>query len=245
MRQYEKDFLWRDDDRPLEANLTQDRPLRAAIQKLAVAPDIKADLVARTDSYQAVLAVTTKEIATPRQLETEMSALYNRRELQVSSLDAIFDALMASTRQSGEETNAFINLVTTSSLVAITAIVSALSWLIGRGIARPIGNLTAIMQGLAAGDLNVDAPAQQQAEAERRHDDRDRRSDPGGYPGIGGPDAGHRPHDRRDQFDGGVHCHRGRTAWHGEAGDFPQHRPGGGAHTLRFGQYLNRDPGRG
>jgi methyl-accepting chemotaxis protein len=158
MRRHEKDFLERQDPK-YAAELQQEATTFASLlQSSALSPDAMTQVRDRLAKYQQDFTQLVE--ATLRQKEEikKVSSTFHEIEPRI---DALRNSIVRRTEIQGAAntaTQATTRTLITIGLVVIALTVALLTWLIGRGIARPVIAITATMKALAAGDKSVVIP---------------------------------------------------------------------------------------
>ncbi len=156
MRRHEKDFIARHDAKyaaELKARLPD---FVAGIANLA--PALREELMAKMNDYQAIFGRFLTETLAEQQSVKGLSTAYADIEPRLEALHTSFANRATSARQDGEAAKVATGRIVLLLTGLIAVLVVGLSWLIGRGIARPIVAVTGAMEALVAGNLNVALP---------------------------------------------------------------------------------------
>jgi len=156
MRRHEKDFMARLDPQygaKLKAELPE---FVAALDAAAPAADLRQDILAKMTAYQDVFARFMTGILDQQKVTKQLSAVYADAEPRLIALDEAISAQAETAAREGHAVSALIQHLMLVLLAVILVIVAGLSWLIGRGIARPVRLLTAVMVCLAGGDWSTE-----------------------------------------------------------------------------------------
>jgi methyl-accepting chemotaxis protein len=158
MLRHEKDFLARlsvKDGADVKAELPG---FMAALDEVPTDPATKARIVADMASYQD--SFTRLMAATLNRVDAEKAliAIYAEIEPVFSAIDAHFAASARAAIRDGDAANAARKRFVVLTLGGCALVVMVLSWVIGRGIARPIISVTRSMEALVAGNLAAELP---------------------------------------------------------------------------------------
>jgi methyl-accepting chemotaxis protein len=158
MRRHEKDFIERQDPKYVAELRQEAATFMSLLQESGLPSDVAAAIRDRLALYQQNF--TRLAEATLRQQENilSVSTTFDAIEPQI---DALRDAIVrrtATESAANEATQATINTLVVTGLIAIALAVVLLSWFIGHGIAHPVTAMTAIMKALAAGDKSIVIP---------------------------------------------------------------------------------------
>lgn len=161
MRRNEKDFL-----------LTTDPAFIAAMNKIMLSFDaqlaadthvpenLKAQVEADFDTYFQTFQKASALMLEVKNDEKHMKELYEGALALLEDLVKDGESDLTDATASLEEISASTRNFMMISMIVVTLIVFGLAILIGRGIARPISNMTHAMETLADGNLEVHIPAQ-------------------------------------------------------------------------------------
>ncbi|HYH17256.1 MAG TPA: HAMP domain-containing methyl-accepting chemotaxis protein [Azospirillum sp.] len=158
MRRHEKDFLERGDAKYAGLIGPEAATFAAILRETALLANAKAEIEAGLAGYQQSFAQLVDMMLRRQQSAQKLSAAFHEIEPQIDRLrEALirdYDAIKADS----EATQAFLERVMLAGMAGIAAVAVLLSWLIGRGIARPVVAMTVAMRALASGDKAIDIP---------------------------------------------------------------------------------------
>ncbi len=158
MRRHEKDFIVRLDPKYGE-QLAQRLPeFAAALDAADIPPDARTDLMKRMSAYQDTFDRFMRGVLLQKSDAATLNSIYDGMEQRLEALDTDFAALAEAGEQAAIDQAAHSRLLEMAALGIVALLVSGLSWLIGRGIARPITGVTRSMEALVKGDLDAPIP---------------------------------------------------------------------------------------
>ena len=162
MRRHEKDFIARGDSQYGAALKAELPKFTAAIA--ALPPTIQQDLLTKITTYQSEFSRFMASMQARQAATKSLSAIYAEIEPRVRAFDARMASDAKIARTNGQATAAAARQLTLIVMIGIVLLVAAASWLIGRGIARPIIAVTAAMESLGQGNLQAALPDDDRAD---------------------------------------------------------------------------------
>ncbi|MBL6946650.1 MAG: HAMP domain-containing protein [Rhodospirillales bacterium] len=161
IRRHEKDFLLRKDlkyDERHEATTTEFYNHLAASTLIPDngKPEIKAKLGTYMEKFDAMLVLFMEEVEDKKVMSSLFAEVAPKLEYLAKKGSADADAATAELLENSTAAFRFIM----ATIVIVTLIVVAIAGLVGRGIVRPIANITGAMGRLAEKDMDVEIPAQ-------------------------------------------------------------------------------------
>jgi methyl-accepting chemotaxis protein len=159
MRRNEKDFLARLDPQYGAAVQAQLAGFTAAIDAADLPVELKRELTAKMSVYQDAVARLVTERLVQQGETTKLSTLYAEIEPNLATVDQRFAARAEQAVRDSEALRAATSRLVVWSIVLVTGVMLAASWLLGRGIARPIVSVTRCMEALTRGDLAAQVPS--------------------------------------------------------------------------------------
>ncbi len=162
MRRHEKDFIARGDSQYSAALKAELPKFTAAIATLP--PATQQDLLAQINTYQAEFARFMARTQARQAAIKSLSAIYAEIEPRVLAFDSRMAADAKAAKAQGEAIASAARQLTLMVITGIVLLVAAASWLIGRGIARPIIAVTAAMESLGRGNLQAALPDDDRAD---------------------------------------------------------------------------------
>ncbi|OEJ66744.1 methyl-accepting chemotaxis protein [Magnetovibrio blakemorei] len=160
MRRHEKDFFLRIDPKYIDEMEKVMVEFDEQLAQSEVPMDARPAIEQEFDVYMAAFKKVTKLYLEEIQDKATMSAKYAEVEpiLDFFVKKGSGDAQLATDQLNTEAANAFQFIMISMAVVSI--LVFGIAFAIGRGIVRPISDMTHAMETLADGDLNVHIPAQ-------------------------------------------------------------------------------------
>ncbi len=156
MRRHEKDFIARLDPSygvQFEARQPEFATAVAATEMPAgLRADMTSSMKVYGDTFHRFVEATLEE----KGVIDKLSTIYAEIEPRFAVIDAALANDAAQARQQGTRAIARSTQVTFAVIGATVVVACLLSWLVGRGIARPISRLTRVMNLLASGELDVE-----------------------------------------------------------------------------------------
>ena len=161
MRRHEKDFLARIDTKYVDELNKSAADFTAQLEKANLPATVKSEISAQLATYvkdfQALATLLLALEDQTTQLSTIFSQVTPLLEGIVAEVTEEFEAANRALADSAEKT--FEQFVI--SIIVVALLVLTISALIGRGISKPIGLMTAAMRRLADGELDTHVPAQE------------------------------------------------------------------------------------
>jgi methyl-accepting chemotaxis protein len=158
MRTLEKEFMLKHDPKTFTDFGRVSMDFTRALGKSQIAGDAKAALIKAGGDYNDNVAAWV-------QAEQKFLSLYEQLGNAFTDLEPLLDSLVVEIRADNSAANVSEQAArreTQKQLIVIFAgMVTAtllLSWIVGRGIARPIGRITQAMKAVAAGELTTRVP---------------------------------------------------------------------------------------
>ncbi len=158
MRRHEKDFMARLDPQYGAALKAELKNFTAAIDGAELPEGLRRDVISKMATYQDTFASFMADMLAQRAEIQKLSSLYADIEPHLAALDQQFAASAAAASRTGQAIRATTTRLVAWSVVLVIVVMITVSWLIGRGIARPIVSLTSCMESLAHGDLGTQVP---------------------------------------------------------------------------------------
>ena len=159
MRMTEKDFITNQTQADLDKFETLSEQFTRDLNQSTLAQAKRLEIMTALESYAGDFSAVSGGIKSVVLSEKEMMRVYRQ------TVDPVLTAMMkrtseemASAETKAEKIAAISNNVTTVTMVVGFAAILLLGVLLARSIYRPIDNLTATMQALSAGQLNVEVP---------------------------------------------------------------------------------------
>jgi methyl-accepting chemotaxis protein len=156
MRRHEKDFIARLDPQYGADLKARFKDFSAAIDAADLPGDLKHDLMAKMTLYQNSFASLMAGMLAQVDAVKQLSAIYAEMEPRLAAADQLFLAHIAVVDRDSAAVQSTTGNFTAMSLGLVTVVVIALSWLIGRNIARPITAMTDSMRRLAERDMTAE-----------------------------------------------------------------------------------------
>jgi len=160
MRRYEKDFLLRVDPKYIDEMAVAMVEFDTLLKQSDIPEDAKLNIEKKLDVYMADFNKVAKLYLEEIDDKAKMSELYKQVTPILDFLDekGTADAMTATDEVQESAASAFQFIMI--SMVGVTVVVFGLALMIGRGISKPIGDMTAAMGTLADGQLETEIPAQ-------------------------------------------------------------------------------------
>ena len=156
LRRHEKDFMLRRDDKYVEAFKKSADNFLNALDATTFSEEVKNSLRQDLVTYQREFLGWVGGAHDLQREQKAVSAAYAALEPHI---DAVFVAVAKGREEARTRSNEIASASQTSMAIAIaisTLVVGVLAFLIGRSISKPIKLMTASMERLAAGDLEVE-----------------------------------------------------------------------------------------
>jgi methyl-accepting chemotaxis protein len=158
MRRHEKDFIARLDPSYRTQFEARQPEFAAAVAAADIPADVRADMTARMQSYRDTFNRFVESMLAEGVAINALSAVYADIEPRFTAADVVFVDKAAQAEQDGTQAIARVNQMTWTVIGLMIAAACLLSWLVSRGISRPIARLTRVMNLLANGKLDVELP---------------------------------------------------------------------------------------
>jgi methyl-accepting chemotaxis protein len=158
MRRHEKDFIAR-----LDPNYAAEVKARlpdfvAALDAAAPPADLRRDLMRNMNAYQEAFARFATGVLAEQAANGQLAGQYREVEPRLSRMDEIFRARAEAAQKAGDAMAVFTRRLVLLAMGGVIVVVAGLSWLVGRGIARPILAVTRAMEALVLGELDTTLP---------------------------------------------------------------------------------------
>jgi len=165
MRRHEKDFIARLDPSYAAEVKARLPDFVAALDAAAPPADLRRDLTRNMAAYQDAFARFATGVLAEQAANGQLAVLYREVEPRLTRLDETFRARAEAAQKTGDAMAMFTRRLVLLALGGVIVLVAGLSWLVGRGIARPILAVTRAMEALVLGELDTTLPD------DRRHDE--------------------------------------------------------------------------
>ena len=158
MRRHEKNFITRLDPK-WGGYVKAELPVfLAALEAVALPPATRDEILADMTAYQNIFARFMSGTLAGLSSEKTLNAVYAEIEPDLVALDVQFNVAERAASQEGDRISAVTRQLVLVTLGISLLVIMGLSWLVGRGIARPVVAVTRSMEALVNGDLSVDLP---------------------------------------------------------------------------------------
>ena len=158
MRRHEKDFMLRRDPR-YGADLRQRATeFTAAMEATSIPEDVKADLSQKLAAYQRDFAAWMDVAGKAANAEQQAIAAFRAIEPVIETIEKSVKSLNASANAANLESRASTAQQMQIAIGVIAIMVLGFAFWIGRSISRPVTSITAVMDELAGGNLDVAVP---------------------------------------------------------------------------------------
>jgi methyl-accepting chemotaxis protein len=154
----EKNYMLRRDRRDADAFAKSLKEFRADLTAIRLPAGAAEEINGRLDAYQRDFRAWVEGAGRQAQAQQAMSQTYAEMELVVTALHDDMEKRRAAAVAANEAFKARADGIVIAAMALIALAAAALSWLIGRGIARPILAICAAMRALADGRRDVDVP---------------------------------------------------------------------------------------
>jgi methyl-accepting chemotaxis protein len=158
MRRHEKDFMLRRDPKYGEAMKRAATDFTGVLAGSAIQPEVKDDIAQKLAVYQRDFVAYMdgiQAIMTEQKALSEIYASFDPRiEAIVKDIEAIRDGIVAASEALDAATTMQIEI----SILAITVAVLLIAFFVGRAIGKPLTAMTAAMNELASGNVDVATP---------------------------------------------------------------------------------------
>jgi methyl-accepting chemotaxis protein len=158
MRRHEKDFMLRRDTKYGAEMKKRAAEFTAGLEASSIPPSAKADLTQKLAAYQRDFAAWMEVAVEVASAQKETSAAYAAIEPVIENIQKTVRGLNASSTSANLESRAKTALQMQVSIGFIAIVVSGFAFGIGRSISRPVTAITAVMEDLARGNLQVAVP---------------------------------------------------------------------------------------
>jgi methyl-accepting chemotaxis protein len=158
MRRHEKNFIARIDEQyamSLEATVPA---FSATVETAPLAADMRHKLMERVAVYQKRFAEFAKALLALKAQQVRLDEIFTPILPQVASMDDGFSAIIGAAGARQQSVMAFVRWLAIGSFAVLVLLGGLMSYMIGRGIARPIVAVTRTMHALVDGDLQVAVP---------------------------------------------------------------------------------------
>jgi methyl-accepting chemotaxis protein len=155
MRRHEKDFLARLDAKYAAEVSERMVDFKVAMTDASLPPEIDAAVRADMSTYQQSFAKLAEGKLAEVEATKQLSAAYAQLEPKLTDLDHRIRDRYETIAAKRDATVAFARQLILSGIVLTVLAVGALAWVVGRGIARPLVDLTDTTERLAEGNLEV------------------------------------------------------------------------------------------
>ena len=156
MRRHEKDFIARLDPSYRAQFEARQPEFAAAIADAAIPEAARTEMASRMQAYHDSFDRFVTSMLAQAKAIASLTTIYADIEPRFTAVDRVFVAKAAQAEQDGTRATAWINQVTLLVVGLMIAVACLLSWLVSRGISRPIVGLTRVMTLLAEGRLEVE-----------------------------------------------------------------------------------------
>ncbi|HYD15469.1 MAG TPA: methyl-accepting chemotaxis protein, partial [Hyphomicrobium sp.] len=158
MRRHEKDFMLRRDAKYGEEMRKRADEFAAALAASSLSEADKQSIGQKIADYQRDYFAWMAEADAMAAEQKAASDAFSSIEPALDTLEQLVDKIGSEAGAAYEASKAATELAMKSTIVAVVLIAALLSYVIGRGISRPLQNMTAVMRKLASGDMTVEIP---------------------------------------------------------------------------------------
>jgi len=158
MRRHEKDFMLRRDPKYGEDIKKRATEFTAAMEATSIPENVKADLSQKLAAYQRDFAAWMEVARQAANAEQQAMAAYRAIEPVFETIEKSVKSLNAGANAANLESRASTALQMQIAIGVIAIMVLGFAFWIGRSISRPVTSITAVMDELARGNLEVAVP---------------------------------------------------------------------------------------
>ncbi len=164
MRRHEKDFLQSEEAKYAEMFEQEATAFAGLLEGSTLSAEAKAVAGARLDSYRQAFEQLSETMMYRAQTVDALSATFRETEPQIDALRDSLSQAYTTVRAESEATQAALSRMMLIGMIVIATVSVLLAALIGRGISRPIADMTAAMKALAGGDRTIAVPGRGRAD---------------------------------------------------------------------------------
>jgi methyl-accepting chemotaxis protein len=156
MRRHEKDFLLRQEARYGEEMKKRAVEFAAMLGGSPLPESERAEITSLMAAYHGDFAKVVEGSLAAASETKKLSDAYAALEPVIDALERRIAETYAAARATSESNAARLRLLVLAGIALVALAVGAIAWVVGRGISRPLVDMTGRMARLAGGDLEMD-----------------------------------------------------------------------------------------